>query len=342
MSRLRYNPSLDGLRALAITLVVLLHAGAPFAQAGYVGVDVFFVLSGYLITSILKEEHARSGSISLAGFYARRARRLYPAMLLFLAAYWVAAPRAWPGYPHGRDVFGAAFYLMDYALPFANWGKYLGHAWSLGVEEKFDLLWPAILLASLRRYRVRVISRGLLVAAVVSFAWMLFNLLAALPVYTRFDTRVPGLALGCWLAMRTVSNPLARGGRQARIAGWGGLALLVIALATGHRTGPAVMYLTIPLADAAALGLIAGASSLPLAHPWLAWVGRMSYGIYLWHVPMMAALKTSFPWWQAFVLGGGAATLAAWISYSTVEAVARARRGHASQAVSGGLAGAES
>jgi peptidoglycan/LPS O-acetylase OafA/YrhL len=330
------------LRALAIMLVMLLHAGAPFTEAGYVGVEVFFVLSGYLITSILMEEHARSGSISLAAFYMRRAWRLYPALLLFLAVYWAVAPQEWPGYPHGRDVFGAAFYLMDYAVPFAHWGRYLGHAWSLGVEEKFYLLWPVILLASLRVHRARDIARGLLVAAAVSFLWMLFNLRASLPVYTRFDTRLPGLVLGCWLAMRSVAGPLVPGAIRPRIAGWGGVLLLVFALATGHRTGPAVMYFTIPLAEMAALGLIAGASSLPLSHPWLAWIGRMSYGIYLWHVPIMAALKTSLPWWQAFVLGGGAATLAAWISYSTVEAAVRARRRHAPRLVAGVPASADS
>ena len=140
-----YQPALDGVRALAILAVLLFHAKVPGVPGGFVGVDVFFVLSGFLITTILAGEHRRCGRIDLPGFYRRRLRRLYPALIVFLCAYLLTAgllfPRVAPE-KHGRDALLALFYLADYGRALDMPLSVLNHTWSLAVEAQFYLLWP--------------------------------------------------------------------------------------------------------------------------------------------------------------------------------------------------------
>ena len=115
--RLKYNPALDGVRAVAIVLVFLSHAHAPLFDGAFFGVDLFFVLSGYLITSLLLKEYQQAGRLDFWRFYARRFLRLAPALLLFLAAYWVFAPLIWPDLDDvNQDVLVSALYLADYGI----------------------------------------------------------------------------------------------------------------------------------------------------------------------------------------------------------------------------------
>src|SRR4051812_5944530 len=139
---LRYNPALDGLRAVAVVLVIADHCSVPIFNQGYFGVDLFFVLSGFLITRLLTDEIDATGQIDLSRFYLRRLLRLTPPLLLFLAAYLLIAPSLWPQVDfasHARDVALVAFYLSDYSQAFWHNPKVMIHTWSLSVEEHFYL-----------------------------------------------------------------------------------------------------------------------------------------------------------------------------------------------------------
>lgn len=306
MGAIRYNPALDGLRALAISLVVLLHCHVPLFWRGHVGVDVFFVLSGFLITRLLLAERERTGRIDFAAFYVRRARRLYPALLLMLAAYIAVAPFLWPGKPHGRDALLAGLYLSDYSYAFWKAPEYLLHTWTLGVEEKFYLLWPAALMF-LRT--PRALAWGMFIA----WAWSVANWMLHLPL-GRFDTSLLGLLAGCWLAVSPCAVPKRR-------ALAGGLVLLVLAMV------PALNFPWLPLGEAAGVLLVIFAVQHRSCPQWATWVGKLSYGIYLWHYPLVKLV--SGPWWVELTVVAPASIALAWLSYVTVEATLRRRTGAA-------------
>src|SRR5487761_2131823 len=157
---LRYNQALDGLRAVAIGLVAADHCWVPGFDSGYFGVDVFFVLSGFLITQLLVDEYDSQGQIDLGKFYLRRLLRLTPPLAILLAVYLAVAPTLWPHYglwPHIRDAALAGLYLADYGRAFWSQPTLLEHTWSLSVEEHFYLLWPfAVLLLGRVEPRWRV------------------------------------------------------------------------------------------------------------------------------------------------------------------------------------------
>ena len=170
----------------------------PSVPGGYIGVEVFFVLSGFLITSILRDEVARTSSIRIGGFYWRRALRLWPPLLLMLAAWAAFMPIFRPGLDTLRNGSIAALYLSDYVLAFGTLNGHLGHTWSLAVEEHFYLLWPFVVLATRRlgRWQVTAIFGA---AFVLASAWRMHDLLAVGDYHStfhRFDTRMSGLIIG--------------------------------------------------------------------------------------------------------------------------------------------------
>lgn len=128
---MNYNPALDGIRALSIVMVVLFHCSVPWSDGGFIGVDIFFVLSGYLITSLLAAEHRKAG-IEVGAFHVRRALRLYPTLLLLLLAYVVLAPVLWPTEDRWLAAAIAGFYVTDYALPFWGMSFAVGHTSGAG------------------------------------------------------------------------------------------------------------------------------------------------------------------------------------------------------------------
>ena len=310
-----FRPDIEGLRAVAVLAVVLFHAGVPGVPGGFVGVDVFFVVSGFLITGMLWREVRDTGRVRLARFYGARARRLLPAGIAVLvvtavASAWVLPPlqaRAVLG-----DAVASALYAGNYR--FAVQGTdYLAadtppspfqHFWSLGVEEQFYLVWPALLIlvawATSRRRGQAAVRRSvlpyLLVLAVIAVGSFAVSYLwtATLPAWAFFSlpSRAWELAAGGLVALtagawrRLPSGPAA-------VATWTGVALVVVAcVRLGESTAfPGVAALVPVLGTALVLG---GGCAAPrwgagavLATPPLRAMGRLSYSWYLWHWPVL-------------------------------------------------------
>ena len=316
--RADFRPDLEGLRAIAVVLVLLYHAGVPGVTGGYIGVDVFFVLSGFLITGLLIRELEATGTISLAGFYARRVRRLLPAAMLLILATVIASVVVLSPLRAGQvaqDGIAAALYTSNLRFAFQA-TDYLQselppspllHLWSLGVEEQFYLFWPALLLLVTRGWAGRGRSRsvpagsarrrriGLLAVAVgvASFALSLWLTTVNEPwAFFSLPTRAWELGIGALLAVGA--------GRLARLpvtwataAGWLGLGLiaaggLVIDTSTPFP-GVAALLPTVGCALAMLPGM-RDQDTLPARL--LGWaparfMGRISYSLYLWHWPLL-------------------------------------------------------
>jgi peptidoglycan/LPS O-acetylase OafA/YrhL len=333
---MQYVPALDGVRAIAIFLVMLSHVAVPGFAGGGMGVDVFFVLSGFLITTLLMEEMDAKGRINVLHFYARRLLRLYPALLLMLLIYAVFFHILRHVLPHAeqlesaKDITLAALYLTDYAIAFGFQSKnsLLAHTWSLAVEEHFYLVWPWLLPVLNRTFRGRKLVIALFALFVAATAWKLFCL-AVQPwekVYFRFDTRMAGLILGSLLAVcreRKIRIP----GADYGLALSGAAFLYVIATMPSMEIGTA--QTTIP--EVFTFFLInkimqakAWQPAQMLAHKIPVFFGRISYALYLFHFPVAALfLRSETRWWIGFEVTLAVAVALAWFSWKTVERVGR-------------------
>ena len=322
---LEYQPALDGVRALAVTLVIVFHLGLTWMPGGYLGVSVFFTLSGFLITSLLLGEAATASRVSFRRFYARRARRLLPASLLVLLAVVVAR---WLGefdlVPGLRaDLLGALFQVFNW-VQLAGSSSYtalfgqsplftspLEHYWSLAIEEQFYLLWPVSFVA-LWRWRAR---RGRTVLGPVVALTLGFAALAPLigwwlgpdAAYWSTPSRLPELLVGASLAVW-----LQRGPALPR---WIGVLapVSVVAIVTCSATfpsnaGPAFtgwLALFAVLSAALVLGLqVDGPVRRALSTRPLVWTGKVSYGLYLVHWPVFVVLRAHG--WDTRSWGGAA------------------------------------
>ncbi len=320
---------LDGLRAVAVLAVMAFHFGAGWLVGGFFGVDIFYVLSGFLITGLLLDEWGRSGRIRLAQFWGRRARRLLPALALVLVAvtwyvHFVAAPGSYPGYR--MDALSALFYYSNWhqIATSANYFVATGlvspltHCWSLAIEEQFYLVWPLVLIGVLSAVRDTVRATRLtlvlcVVGAAASAAWMAWLFAAGASttrLYFGTDTHAQcilvGSALSCGLRLRrpgwrTGNRPTAVPG-PARwlidVASLGGLAgILVMAhLLTGdsaltYQGGFLVVAVAATAIILAIVAVPGGITATMLALPPLPWLGRISYGMYLWHFPLFFYLS---------------------------------------------------
>jgi peptidoglycan/LPS O-acetylase OafA/YrhL len=335
--RLGYRPALDGLRGIAILSVLAFHThhifGWSILKGGTVGVDIFFVLSGFLITALLLEEWQASGDISLKGFYWRRVLRLVPALLLVLASlyffanYFLLAKEA---ADTKRSIPVAFFYASDFALAFLQLRLgALQHTWSLAIEEHFYLVWPLFLLAALRlrasRKGLIAITLSLAVASAIHRA--VLHQLGALPVRTYYgvDTRADALLIGCATAMGICWGYLRTQSLKLLVAP---AVVLIVTLMVATSFASAFMYLggfTL-LAMAAAVILIWAVLAPPsYVHTFLefrplVWVGRISYGLYLWHYPIFKASSLLRLAWPLHLLVALTLTLAVTcLSYYVVE-----------------------
>ncbi len=326
------QPTLDGIRAVSVALVVLYHAGFDWVHGGFLGVEVFFVVSGYLITSLLWEEHHRDGRVSLGQFWRRRARRLLPALFVMLIAVslWASAFAHEQVAQLRHDLLPALFYV-------GNWGQILGsvpyfsaadpllrHVWSLAVEEQWYLFWPVafiVLVRVMRSHSRRIgglligLSAALMVWSAVlassgeSQIWLFgrhpdrFNFL-----YLNTFGRSSGLLLGAGLALvwRPWARPLHSAATQRRLDGAGLAAMVAItAIALTREAGAiadaSLYHLWLPLVTvlsgvAIAAGVQPGSRLMAavFARRLVVEVGRRSYGLYLWHWPVfvMAGVRS--------------------------------------------------
>jgi len=307
-----HRPDLQGLRAVAVGVVVLFHLWPNRLSGGYVGVDVFFVISGFLITSHLYREVVATGTVALRRFWARRIRRLLPASLLVLAVslvavYLVVPTTLWP--QTSRQIGASALYVQNWALA-ADAVDYMAadnvptlaqHYWSLSVEEQFYLVWPALILLLLawhrwrgqRADRARVLRLGLGVVAVASLAAsVVLTGRDQAQAYLVTQTRAWEFAAGALLALA----PAGLGGRWRGPLAWAGLGAIAVASVGFTPTSLFPGWIAL-LPVLGTVAVIAGGAAHGRWSPrrLLSWrpatfVGDISYSVYLWHWPLIVVL----------------------------------------------------
>jgi peptidoglycan/LPS O-acetylase OafA/YrhL len=355
-SRLPYMPGIDALRAIAVLAVFFYHVGAGWMPGGFLGVDVFFVISGYLITALLLSEFRKRDHISVIAFWLRRARRLLPAVAVMIAVTLIVAALLIPSDVNRLrgDGLASLLYVNNWHLIlthqsyFQSFGRpsLFRHLWSLSVEEQFYLLWPLLFAAGMTLFGRKRLLMGVIAGALLSTLLMivLFDPFNTNRVFYGTDTRAVGLLVGVALALVWHPNDLRQGGRRA---GWLLDAIGVVALAlilrdffTVHDFEPSLYKGGFLL-----LAVFTGALVAALAHPAarlgrilgnapLVWLGLRSYSFYLWHWPILMLTRPNLdvPLSGPFlvILQLGATLLLADLSYRYVEQPFRHRRDSAS------------
>lgn len=309
--------------------VVFYHADFLWAEGGFLGVEVFFVISGYLITSLLLVEWLRTGSIDLKAFWVRRARRLLPAVFLLLGVVtlWSVFFLRDTLYRLGGDILAASTYVTNWFFIVRNDSYFeafgrpplLRHLWSLSVEEQFYVVWPLLFSigfalvggrskqATIRRFRWLVI-----IGAIGSVAWMAYLYVPfedPSRVYYGTDTRAAGILIGialatAWMPWRLPASVSQRYTLILRVVGWGALAGLMLTLWRASEFSPWLYrggIAVTSLLTAAVIAVIvhpAGGFGWVLSNPVMNWIGKRSYGIYLWHWPIFMITRPGFdvPW----------------------------------------------
>ncbi len=347
-----YIPGLDGIRAIAVLAVLLYHSGVPGVPGGFLGVDVFFVLSGFLISSLLLQEIERTSAVSFGQFYLRRARRLLPALLatLALSSVLVLLFARDAAAQFREDALASMFYVTNwwYVVQDLSYFEAMGrppmlqHLWSLAVEEQFYLVWPVVLVL-LYRWRGRPgVGRVALIVALVSTVLMALGSLVwnvpdagdASRLYFGTDTHAMGLLLGAALATvwrpgalpRTVAAP-------AKVVLWAAaLGATVVLLSIFHRVGEDSAWLYrggFFIVSLAALGIVALASHPAigfgrlLAVQPMRYIGERSYGLYLYHWPIFVVTRPGidlpFDGVPAWIVRMGLTFAVAEVSYRYLE-----------------------
>jgi peptidoglycan/LPS O-acetylase OafA/YrhL len=344
---------LEGLRGLAVLLVVLFHAHVPgMPGAGWIGVNTFFVISGFIITKLLLRERERHGRIGMRNFFLRRVLRLVPALVAMLAVMALVVrlglSKSW-----AQIFLGEALYAT---LQVHNWNgilfslpaqaQFLSHAWSLSVEWQFYLIWPFVLGALLRwggRTWAAWATAGLVIATCAWGCWLAAEGAPFIRIYAGSDVRVGAILAGCLVAL------LPHSGETSALRCWPevALAMLAVLMAETLLWEPATVVadpllhqaIHHPLASGAAAVAIHALARAPgcradrwLSWPLLVWAGTISYGLYLWHWPVMKMFDmlllpqggAQIAW--LLLVGAPLSVLAAWLSWRLIEAPCQALR----------------
>ncbi len=332
----KYRPDIDGLRAVAVLSVVLYHAFPANVRGGFIGVDIFFAISGYLISKIIFENLNR-GTFSFAEFYRRRIRRIFPSLIVTLIAAAIIAAAVFDVVTlrqFGRDIAAAAAFVSNFVLwqqsgyfDDSATTKPLLHLWSLAIEEQFYIVWP-LLLWLIWRLRPAFRLSLIVVLAVASFGWNVFEA-GRNPVADFYSpaTRFFELMIGALLAYAMKDRVQLLSPRHSNYLAWGGAAAIAagLALIDHHSTFPG-WWALLPTVGAALLmgaGAPAFFNRMVLSNRILVWFGLISYPLYLWHWILLtfgtiqnydAELPRDIRW--AIVLGSVAL---AWLTYRLVE-----------------------
>jgi peptidoglycan/LPS O-acetylase OafA/YrhL/lysophospholipase L1-like esterase len=339
-------PALDGIRAIAVIAVLLYHAELLWAPGGFLGVEVFFVLSGFLITALLWSELVASGGLGFRGFWFRRARRLLPALFGLLVVTLAAFLIGWPheiaairGDVAAAFTYSSNWYLIGVKRSyFQTFGRPspFGHLWSLAIEEQFYLLWPLLLtLLFVRIRRPKRVAAFIGGAALLSACamWVLYSSADPSRVYYGTDTRAAGLLIGAALAVVwrpwTPGYRTRIGPRMLELAAAGAGAILIWAFVRWdefssftYRPGIQIVALASAVLVAASVHPETRLHAVLGLKP-LRWIGRRSYGIYLWHWPVYVVTRPGIDiGWSSgpvLVLRLGLTLLLAELSFRYVE-----------------------
>ena len=342
MQHTNYRPDIDGLRAIAVLLVIGFHAFPEWLPAGFIGVDIFFVISGYLISQILFE-NLQKNSFSFKEFYIRRILRIFPALILVLLSCYAYGWWDWLADDFallGKHIAAGALFVSNIAL-WQESGyfdqsaelKPLLHLWSLGIEEQFYLIWPAFIfiLWSSKHYLLKMI----LGIAIISFISNILTIRTD-PIAAFYApwTRFWELATGSYLAYlhfdKNIVNQYSKKIKVSKLSpnqlSWVGLGLLAIALLTIHPKASFPGWWALLPVGAALCWLAAGQGGwlnrTILSHPILVWIGLISYPLYLWHWPLLAFARMQegphLSLLLRFTLVGLAFVLA-WLTYQWLE-----------------------
>ncbi len=303
-----YNPKLDGLRGLAVLVVMIYHVGIflpngfILISGGFLGVDIFFVLSGFLITSVLLREQFRTGSTNLWNFYRRRIYRLVPAYWLFLIVLvlfgWLILPAAQVSLLYRDNKFlYAATYLTNWNSAYGESGGHLNHTWSLAIEEQFYIIWPLFLIGVLSQKWLRstaIVSTMAIIVAIIIIRFLRVE--AGTPTHVLYystETRIDSLLIGCvagFLFMwRLISQRCFETIFFSILAGLATVTSILIIVSVNEQTLDLYrIYLPLFTISTAVVILWISTNSTGsvnwfLGNKNLQWIGKISYGLYLWH-----------------------------------------------------------
>ncbi|TCL84412.1 MULTISPECIES: acyltransferase family protein [unclassified Rathayibacter] len=348
-ARSSFRRDIHGLRAVAVGLVVLYHAGVPFLGGGYVGVDIFFVISGFLITSHLLTQLERNGRLDLASFYARRVRRILPVAFFVLvfavigSLVFLPPLRVWDAM---RDAAASALYVPNVLFAYVG-TDYLAetapspfqHFWSLGVEEQFYLFWPLVLWLVYRLTRGVGRRFSLVIGALVALSFALGLVLTTISqpwAFFSLPTRAWELGVGGLVALAVSRSFTPFSSAVNAVLGWLGLGLI---LGAGSLFDSSTLFpgyaALVPTVGAA---MIIWSGSAHIQRPWgpivvlgarpLQFVGTISYSMYLWHWPLLvipaAASLTPLPIWTGLAIAALTVPLS-WLSHRYIEEPAQKR-----------------
>ena len=330
-----FRPDVQALRAVAVLLVVLNHAHVPGLSGGYIGVDVFFVISGFLITGLLVKEQERTGTISIRTFYGRRMRRIMPAAALVLIAT-VIASYQWLGYIRGahiaEDAQWSSVFLANFHFASVGTGylhatdapSTLRHFWSLAVEEQFYVVWPALflLLGKVVKSRYRVVPVALIIVASYGYSIVSTRADATTAYFSPF-TRACELAVGALLALLAGETARLPGRVKTTLSALGMAGIVLAAVAFTADTAFPGAAVAVPVLATGAV-LAGGGSGLDRAYAVkpIQLIGLWSYSLYLWHWPVLTIVEQNLghvpaPWIRGLLVLGSIALAAA--TYHLIE-----------------------